>query len=151
MINKKILILMISIIVSITTIGCTSSNANSYSNDYNKVSEMSKTSLEISDAYSNSESKGDFKKESKRIIKDLKKTKMKTKEGKEVLNAYIDISEYIVDIILDNWNKGLLQFTGDNKIVQLEDNLKNKINMFDEKIETLKVESGFYDVLEELK
>lgn len=77
--------------------------------------------------------------------------KMKTKEGKEVLNAYVEISECLVDAIVDNWNKGVLQGEGDKKLIQLEDNLKDKMNKFEEKIEELKVESGFYETLEELK
>ena len=76
---------------------------------------------------------------------------MKTKEGKEVLNAYVEISECLVDTIVDNWNKGVLQGEGDKKLIQLEDNLKDKMNKFEEKIEELKVESGFYEILEELK
>lgn len=151
MINKKILILAITILMTLTLIGCTNSNANSYSYDYNKVSEISTTSLAISDAYANSRSKSKFKKEAKKIVKDLKKTKMKTKEGKEVLNTYVEISECLVDTIVDNWNKGVLQGEGDKKLIQLEDNLKDKMNKFEEKIEELKVESGFYETLEELK
>lgn len=137
--------------MTLTLIGCTNSNANSYSYDYNKVSEISTTSLAISDAYANSRSKSKFKKEAKKIVKDLKKTKMKTKEGKEVLNTYVEISECLVDTIVDNWNKGVLQGEGDKKLIQLEDNLKDKMNKFEEKIEELKVESGFYETLEELK
>lgn len=151
MINKKILILAITILMILTLIGCTNSNANSYSYDYNKVSEISTTILAISDAYANSRSKSKFKKEAKKIVKDLKKMKMKTKEGKEVLNAYVEISECLVDAIVDNWNKGVLQGEGDKKLIQLEDNLKDKMNKFEEKIEELKVESGFYETLEELK
>lgn len=151
MINKKILTLAITILMTLTLIGCTNSNANSYSYDYNKVSEISTTSLAISDAYANSRSKSKFKKEAKKIVKDLKKTKMKTKEGKEVLNAYVEISECLVDTIVDNWNKEVLQGEGDKKLIQLEDNLKDKMNKFEEKIEELKVESSFYETLEELK
>ncbi|HBH3146742.1 TPA: hypothetical protein KSJ15_000950 [Clostridioides difficile] len=151
MINKKILTLAITILMILTLIGCTNSNANSYSYDYNKVSEISTTILAISDAYANSRSKSKFKKEAKKIVKDLKKMKMKTKEGKEVLNAYVEISECLVDAIVDNWNKGVLQGEGDKKLIQLEDNLKDKMNKFEEKIEELKVESGFYETLEELK
>ena len=91
------------------------------------------------------------KKESKKIVKDLKKTNMKTKEGKDVLNAYVEISECLVETIVDNWNKGILQGTGDEKLIQLEANLKDKTEKFSEKIEDLKVESGLYEMLEELK
>ena len=76
---------------------------------------------------------------------------MKTKEGKDVLNAYVEISECLVETIVDNWNKGILQGTGDEKLIQLEANLKDKTEKFSEKIEDLKVESGLYEMLEELK
>ena len=56
-------------------VGC--SSVKEYSYDYNKISEISTISLAISDAYNNSSRKSDFKKESKKIIKDLQKTKMK--------------------------------------------------------------------------
>lgn len=76
---------------------------------------------------------------------------MKTKEGKDILNVYIERAEYLVDILVESWNKGVIPNTEDKKIVQLEANLEDKMNKFDEKIEELKVESGFYEMLEELK
>ncbi|WP_122641088.1 hypothetical protein [Romboutsia sp. Marseille-P6047] len=153
MINKNVFTIIVTTIMIAMITGCTNTSMSSstYSDDYNKVSEISTTSLAISDAYDNSGSKSEFKKEAKKIIKDLEKTKMKTKEGKEVLNAYVEISECLVDTIVDNWNKGVLQVTGDKKLIQLEAKLKEKIYKFDEKIEELKVESGFYEMLEELK
>ena len=65
MINKKTLVLVITILMSFTLTGCISSN--SYSHDYNKVSEISTTILYISDAYYNSDGKKRIKEDSKRF------------------------------------------------------------------------------------
>lgn len=150
--SKKVVII-VAVIILLIAIGSqsTRSSANAYSEDYNKISEISTTSLAISDAYSNASGKRNFKKEANKVVRDLGKTKMKTKEGKDVLKAYVEISESLVDTIVDSWNKGVLQGTGDKKIIELEANLKDKMNKFDEKIEELKIESGFYDGLEQLK
>ena len=91
MINKKVLTILIMSLMFTLLVGC--SSVKEYSYDYNKISEISTISLAISDAYNNSSRKSDFKKESKKIIKDLQKTKMKTKEGKDVLKAYGKISK----------------------------------------------------------
>ncbi len=149
MINRKILTIVITTIMLTILVGC--SNSSAYSEDYNNMREINTVSLEISDTYSKSDSKSQFKKESKKIMKDLEKTKMRTKEGKDLLKAYVEISKYLIDTILDNWNKGILQGMEDKKLIQLEANLEDKMNKFEEKIEELKVESGFYEMLEELK
>ena len=75
MINKKVLTILIMSLMFTLLVGC--SSVKEYSYDYNKISEISTISLAISDAYNNSSRKSDFKKESKKIIKDLQKTKMK--------------------------------------------------------------------------
>ena len=134
MINKKVLTILIMSLMFTLLVGC--SSVKEYSYDYNKISEISTISLAISDAYNNSSRKSDFKKESKKIIKDLQKTKMKTKEGKD---------------ILDNWNKNKLNASAKRKLLKLSENLKDKLEKFEEKIEELKVESGFYETLEQLK
>lgn len=121
--------------------GYTNLEYDKYSNDYNKIREISTTELAISDAYHNSGSKNKFKKEAKKILKDLEKTKMKTKEGKDVLNVYLERAEYLVDILVESWNKGVIPNTEDKKIVQLEADLEDKMNKLEEKIEELKVES----------
>ena len=149
MINKKILSILIMSVMFTLLVGCT--NLNKYSYDCNKVSEISTTSLAISDAYYNSNSKSKFKKESKKIIKDLEKIKMKTKEGKDVLKAYVKISKGLIDNLLDNWNKNTLDSINNEKLSKLQQNLNEKLEKFDEKIEELKVESGFYETLEQLK
>ena len=145
---KKIVILL-GMIFSLLLVGC--SSVKEYSYDYNKISEISTISLAISDAYNNSSRKSDFKKESKKIIKDLQKTKMKTKEGKDVLKAYGKISKAMRELILDNWNKNKLNASAKRKLLKLSENLKDKLEKFEEKIEELKVESGFYETLEQLK
>lgn len=149
MINKKVLTILIMSVMVTLLVGCNS--LNKYSYDYSKISEISTTSLAISDAYSNSSSKSSFKKHSKKIIKDVEKIKMKTKEGKDVLNAYVKISKALIDNVLDNWNKNTLNSTSNEKLLKLQHNLNDKLEKFDEKIEELKVESGFYETLEQLK
>ena len=94
---------------------------------------------------------GKMAKEEKKIIKDLQKTKMKTKEGKDVLKAYGKISKAMRELILDNWNKNKLNASAKRKLLKLSENLKDKLEKFEEKIEELKVESGFYETLEQLK
>ena len=147
MINKKVLTILIMSLMFTLLVGC----VKEYSYDYNKISEISTISLAISDAYNNSSRKSDFKKESKKIIKDLQKTKMKTKEGKDVLKAYGKISKAMRELILDNWNKNKLNASAKRKLLKLSENLKDKLEKFEEKIEELKVESGFYETLEQLK
>ncbi len=73
MINKKVLTILIMSLMFTLLVGC--SSVKEYSYDYNKISEISTISLAISDAYNNSSRKSDFKKESKKIIKDLQKQK----------------------------------------------------------------------------
>lgn len=63
-------------------------------------------------------------------MKDLEKAKMRTKERKDVLKAYVEISKYLVGTIVDNWNKGILQWMEDKKLIKLEANLKNKMHNF---------------------
>ena len=149
MINKKVLTILIMSLMFTLLVGC--SSVKEYSYDYNKISEISTISLAISDAYNNSSRKSDFKKESKKIIKDLQKTKMKIKEGKDVLKAYGKISKAMRELILDNWNKNKLNASAKRKLLKLSENLKDKLEKFEEKIEELKVESGFYETLEQLK
>ena len=140
MINKKVLTILIMSLMFTLLVGC--SSVKEYSYDYNKISEISTISLAISDAYNNSSRKSDFKKESKKIIKDLQKTKMKT---------YGKISKAMRELILDNWNKNKLNASAKRKLLKLSENLKDKLEKFEEKIEELKVESGFYETLEQLK
>lgn len=149
--NNRLLIVIVSALMIVILTGCTNLEYDKYSHDYNKVSEISTIELAILDAYHNSGSKNKFKKEAKKLVKDLDKTKMKTKEGKDILNVYLERAEYLVDILVESWNKGVIPNTEDKKIVQLEANLEDKMNKFDEKIEELKVESGLYEMLEELK
>lgn len=66
-------------------------------------------------------------------MKDLEKAKMRTKERKDVLKAYVEISKYLVGTIVDNWNKGILQWMEDKKLIKLEANLKNKMHNFGKK------------------
>mgnify|MGYP000480973943 CR=1 FL=1 len=133
MINKKVLTILIMSLMFTLLVGC--SSVKEYSYDYNKISEISTISLAMS----------------KKIIKDLQKTKMKTKEGKDVLKAYGKISKAMRELILDNWNKNKLNASAKRKLLKLSENLKDKLEKFEEKIEELKVESGFYETLEQLK
>ena len=135
MINKKVLTILIMSLMFTLLVGC--SSVKEYSYDYNKISEISTISLAISDAYNNSSRKSDFKKESKKIIKDLQKTKMKTKEGKDVLKAYGKISKAMRELILANWNKNKLNASAKRKLLKLSENLKDKLEKFEEKIEEL--------------
>ena len=130
MINKKVLTILIMSLMFTLLVGC----VKEYSYDYNKISEISTISLAISDAYNNSSRKSDFKKESKKIIKDLQKTKMKTKEGKDVLKAYGKISKAMRELILDNWNKNKLNASAKRKLLKLSENLKDRLE--DAKIHT---------------
>ena len=139
MINKKVLTILIMSLMFTLLVGC--SSVKEYSYDYNKISEISTISLAISDAYNNSSRKSEFKKE----------TKMKRKEGKDVLKAYGKISKAMRELILDNWNKNKLNASAKRKLLKLSENLKDKLEKFEEKIEELKVESGFYETLEQLK
>ena len=148
MINKKVLTILIMSLMFTLLVGC--SSVKEYSYDYNKISEISTISLAISDAYNNSSRKSDFKKESKKIIKDLQKQN-ENKEGKDVLKAYGKISKAMRELILDNWNKNKLNASAKRKLLKLSENLKDKLEKFEEKIEELKVESGFYETLEQLK
>ena len=131
--NKKVLIILVISIMSIIVVGCTS--INKYTYDYNKMIDISFTIAEISDTYVNSRSKNDFKKEMKKKIKNIEKIKMKTKEGKDVKKAYIKILKASVDNIVDNWNK--YSIPSNKKVLKLQDNLNDKIEKFDEKIEEL--------------
>ena len=79
------------------------------------------------------------------------KTKMKTKDWKDVLKAYGKISKAMRELILDNWNKNKLNASAKRKLLKLSENLKDKLEKIEEKIEELKVESGFYETLEQLK
>lgn len=147
--NRKVIFILIISIITTLLVGCNS--LNKYSYDYNKISEISTISIEIGDTYYNSSRKSNFKKESKKIVKRLEKTKMKTKEGKDVLKAYVKISKSLINNILDNWNQNPLNSLKNKKTQKLEENLKYKLDKFDEKIEELKVKSGFYETLEQLK
>ncbi len=131
--NKKVLIILVISIMSIIVVGCTS--INKYTYDYNKMIDISFTIAEISDTYVNSRSKNDFKKEMKKKIKNIEKIKMKTKEGKDVKKAYIKILKASVDNIVDNWNK--YSIPSNKKVLKLQDDLNDKIEKFDEKIEEL--------------
>lgn len=150
--NKKIQIVLIAFIISTTLVGC--SNANKYSNDYDKISDISVSNIAISQAYLNSSSKSEFKKEAKKIIKDLKNTNMMTEEGKDLLKTYIEISQCMTDTILENWNELYLNpdiLDKNKEFSALKSDLEQKMDKFGDKIEELKIESGFYEMLEEAK
>lgn len=98
--NNRLLIVIVSALMIVILTGCRNLEYDKYSYDYNKVSEISKIELAISDAYHNSGSKNKFKKEAKKLVKNLDKTKMKTKEGKDILNVYLERAEYLVDILV---------------------------------------------------
>ena len=61
------------------------------------------------------------------------------------------ISKAMRELILDNWNKNKLNASAKRKLLKLSEHLKDKLEKFEETIEELKVESGFYETLEQLK